>query len=146
MEHPNAQIKAIRRMRLFMQLTRIQHLASQQAARLGLFAYSLVCVVRWWWRQSSSGMCCGLCLKVITSPVFSNHTGSSFRQQTHDAPYKSDWAVRPPALSAVGKTALGCGFRRHHQPASWADRSQWEGAGAGSRVSVGPQNSVPYEM
>ena len=59
------------------------------------------------WKRSSSGMCCGLCLKVITSLVFSNPTKSSFaapfRQQSHNAPYKGGRAAQPPALSAVCK-------------------------------------------
>lgn len=83
MKYPKAQIRAIMRMRLFIQLTHTQHLAPQSAgawAQAGiqlewvgfarLFTCLPVCSVEWQWRTSSSGMCCGLYVKIITSLGF----------------------------------------------------------------------------
>lgn len=97
MKHPKAQIKAIMRMRLFIQLTHIQHLAPQGVGAqaqshptgqgLGLFAYSLVCVF-----HGSGGnhlQECGLCLTVITSLVFNSH------ERTHPLAQFSHYPANP---------------------------------------------------
>lgn len=94
MGHPKAQIKAIKQIRLFMQLTHIQHLASRRAPRLGLFAYSLVC----------------LCApKAVEEIVFRNvlwallkgHHIPGFQLSCKQLIHSSPSAAKPPALSPL---------------------------------------------
>lgn len=96
MGHPKAQVKAIKQIRLFMQLTHIQHLVSRRAPRLGLFACSLVC----------------LCApKAVEEIVFRNvlwallkgHHIPGFQQSYKELIRGSLSAAKPPALSAVCK-------------------------------------------